>query len=75
MSESAKKRGVNSITIPCKLIDIINDIYWEASSIKELSLITPLSLSTISRIKHNLKISDKIAKQYKFELINGKINN
>lgn len=65
MSESAKKRGVNAITIKCKLIDKLNDLSWEANSITALSKIVPVSLSTLNRMSNNVKISEKISNQYK----------
>lgn len=64
MSESAKKRGVNAITIKCKLIDKLNNLYWEANSITALSKIVPVSLSTLNRMSNNVKISEKISDQY-----------
>ena len=64
MSESAKKRGVNAITIKCKLIDKLNNLSWEADSITALSKIVPISLSTLNRMSNNIKISEKLSKQY-----------
>lgn len=64
MSESAKKRGINSKTIKCKLIDKLNDLSWEANSIIALSKISPISLSTLNRMSNNIKISKKISNQY-----------
>lgn len=64
MSESAKKRGVNAITIKCKLIDKLNNLYWEANSIATLSKIVPVSLSTLNRMSNNVKISEKISNRY-----------
>ena len=66
MSESAKKRGINAITIKCKLIDIENNIEWEGESIKDLSNKVPISLSTLSRLSQGIKVSKKIMNTYKF---------
>lgn len=67
MRESALNRGLNCITIKCKLIDIINNLEWKANSITELARLSPLSLSTLSRLSQGIKVSDKTNKQYKFE--------
>lgn len=66
MRESAKKRGINAITIKCKLIDIENNIEWEGESIKDLSNKVPISLSTLNRLSQGIKVSKKIMNTYKF---------
>jgi hypothetical protein len=39
------------ISIPCKLIDLRTNQFWEAPSIIKLSKVCPLSLPTLTRIK------------------------
>lgn len=69
MSEAAKNRGLNCKTVPCELLDVINNLSWKANTIAELASICPLSLSTVSRMSQGIKISERINKQYKFKKI------
>ena len=50
MSESAKKRGCNAKTVPCKLIMLNTNEIFEANSLEELARISPISINTIRRI-------------------------
>ncbi len=67
MSDAAKLRGCNATTIKCTLIDKINNLEWSANSITELSKLVPISLSTLSRLSQNIKVSIKTNTQYEFK--------
>ena len=66
MSQAAKNRPTNAITIKCKLIDVINNIEWKADTIRDLAKLVPISLSTLNRLSQGIPISKKYANQYKF---------
>jgi hypothetical protein len=53
-------------SVKCKLINLITGEVYEADSLKNLSIISPISLATINRIKSN-KCSNKIKNTYKLE--------
>jgi group I intron endonuclease len=51
--------------IQCKLVDLVEDIEYCGTSMKDLSKNSPLSLSTINRLK-NGNCSEKITNKYKY---------
>ena len=57
------KRPHNAIN--CKIIDVENNLEYYGSSLKDLSTQSPLSLSTINRLK-NGTCGQKIADKYKY---------
>ena len=69
MSKKAKERGINAISYMCRLVDNQTQEIWEANSIMDLSKLTPISLSTLSRFSQGIKVSDKISKRYTFTKI------
>jgi hypothetical protein len=66
MSDAAKKRKTNSRTIPCKLIDKQTGEVWEAESFSKLSKISPLSVSTITKLFGELRPLYKIKERYEY---------
>lgn len=57
--------------LKCKLIDTITGEEWIAESLKDLSTKTPISLSSINRIRSNNIDSSSYLIKYKLEIINA----
>lgn len=66
MSEKAKLRGVHCITVGCTLIDKINNITWNASSLMEMSRISPLSVAILNAFSQGKMKNKKRLEQYTF---------
>lgn len=67
MSQKLKGR-VAPNKIAHSLIDVDKNEVWKASSLKELSLICPISLTTLSRLK-NKTAGIKIKSKYRLEIL------
>ena len=66
MSVKAKLRGVHCITVGSALIDKINNITWNASSLMEMSRICPLSIAILNSFSQGRMKNKKRLEQYTF---------
>lgn len=53
---------------PCQLIDTETNEYWVAESVFQLSLIVPISKSTLNKLKHNKSVTKRYKKYKIIEL-------